>query len=235
MAYRLDVTGEHLRRTTSLPSWSAFTICGWFYKTGTGGSFAALASLVPNASDYSWLGFATGTSNLQVWHTSGGFSATIIAPADNTWFFAALVHDGATTLRGYGRLGTVSTLSTQSTTMTSQTPTSLTVGEDGGVADWFDGRIAAVKAWDAVLTSDELVAESHYITPMRYANLHLATPLFTTGDINDYSGAGRNWTSDLTPVTEDGPPIAWAPRVNRYGRWKSAAGGSTTLWAQSVM
>lgn len=206
MSYRSDATGEYLSRA-STPAWGAWTICGWFRKNATaGGSFPTLFATL-NASSYTWMGF--NGANIQVWETTGGFSATILSPGDGNWFFAAMVHDGATTLRGYAALLGDPTLTgqTQSITMSSSTATGIRLLEDGGDADWFNGNAYGVKAWDAALTLAELEDELRQTNPMRTANLHLQVLLSTATDVSDTSGNGRDLTSHGSPSTEDSPNV----------------------------
>ena len=55
--------------------------------------------------------------------------------------------------------------------------------------------MAAVKLWSGVeLTEAALWNEMRAYQPARLGDLHLWTPLLDSGNVKDYSGAGRDWT-----------------------------------------
>jgi hypothetical protein len=67
----------------------------------------------------------------------------------------------------------------------------------------FIGRMANWKQWSATLTEDEIIAECHSSRPVRYTNLWRWTPLWNASDVNDYSGAGRHWSTSGTVTSGD--------------------------------
>lgn len=74
-------------------------------------------------------------------------------------------------------------------------------------------RLTAIKQWQAALTADEIAAEMRAIRPLRFANLHSWHPAIAnnlTDALKDYSGNGRNWTSQGTNTVETpAAPVSW--------------------------
>jgi hypothetical protein len=83
----------------------------------------------------------------------------------------------------------------------------------GGTAssEWFNGTLAAVKAWNAMLTVDELQQEALTYMPQRTADVRGWYPLLTS-PATDYSGLGNTLAGGSGVTQEDGPPIAWRSR-----------------------
>ncbi len=110
---------------------------------------------------------------------------------------------------GYWALPSDAAFTTVNNRGADMTELNLTLGND--IAnERFGGRIAAVKVWDAVLTSAELQNERHTYTPKRHTNLHLWSPLIPKGggtSFLDYSPNSRHWTQGGTVTDVDGPPI----------------------------
>lgn len=208
MAVVCDADGERLNRSASLPPVNAFTICGW----------ARLASAFSTDQVVALLSKSDGAENHGIGHLSGigwcvfnstdpptTFSTT---PGAGEWFFWALMADGSTITGHYARV-TDAAIETITETFRTFTPFDLSVGSDfagGGTTD-FKGRIAAVKVWDAALSTAEVAQERWTIVPKRMANINLWSPLFLTG--KDLSGNGRDWTENGALTWEDGPPIGW--------------------------
>lgn len=91
-------------------------------------------------------------------------------------------------------------------------------------SEWFNGSLAHVRVWSAVLTQSEIEAEWASTTPVRTAGLWAAWPLAT--DLTDTSGNGRTLTAGLTALTvEDDPPITASTDVTGAGA--GAFGGLT--------
>lgn len=73
-------------------------------------------------------------------------------------------------------------------------------------SEWFNGGLAHVRVWSAVLTQSEIEAEWNSATPVRSTNLWASWSLAT--DLTDASGNGRNLSAGLTALSvEDDPPI----------------------------
>ena len=89
-------------------------------------------------------------------------------------------------------------------------------------------RLTAIKQWQAALTADEIAAEMQSIRPIRLANLHSWHPAIAnnlTDALKDYSGNGRDWTSQGSNTVEtQAAPVAWGGR--------SVLIGNTTVTVQ---
>ena len=206
MAVVCNAWGDFLKRTTGLPSETLFTLCGWALKSdayafqdGVAGVFGVDSRRYIRYSADGVLSMLHGAG------TSVDFAAS---PTNNTWFFWAMTCNG-TSLKGYWAApsssawgGTLS-LTTSAVGATGEVCIGAAVSSQGPVG----GSIAAVKLWDAELSSAELEAERLTYRPQRLTNLHLWSPLLV--DSLDYSGAGKNWTEAGTLTWEDGPPIGW--------------------------
>lgn len=209
MAVRFDATTDVLQRTTGLPSRTALTACGWAVRRVDTGFYSTLWTLYNAGGEAIGISTETNGDNLTaISHQAA--SASIITLTNDAWFFWALTA-GASTLTGYAAtIGNA--LSSQTLAQPGAfTPSKMEIGclLDGSYL--FNGSLAAVKIWDAVLTAEELEKERHQYLPNRLLNLHLFSPLINTGGTSflDISGNGRNWTEGGAVTDEDGPPIPW--------------------------
>ena len=82
-------------------------------------------------------------------------------------------------------------------------------------------RLTAMKQWQAALSADEIKAEMRTVRPLRLANLHSWHPAIAnnlTDALKDYSGNGRNWTSQGTNTVETpSSPVSWGAQVIPVG------------------
>lgn len=226
MAVRLDASGDRLNRTTSLPTYNACTIMGWF-KISVDRDTETTFIQLDSASTKFIVATNSGGLRLQVYN--GVSTALGSTPTLNTWFHLAMVVNGTST-------GNFLTYYNGALDITydanSGTSTDLILGnsDDPGVAEWLNGCIAAVKVYDAVLVAAEIAQEMRQYMPFRTASLNSFYPLLSIADDEiDFSGNGRTLTVSGTLATEAGPPIAW-----RQGRRKiihiPAAGGGPTAF-----
>ena len=209
MAIRTNGSGDYIRRTTSLPAGDAITVAVWckLAQIRSAYQYWGLENAASNSSSYTLTGFSSGGTMEIVEDDSNNQFAS--QPTANNWFFWAFtMGSGNGNFKGYWGYPTTATLVTIAANDNPMTAAALTIGNDS-YDEWMDAAWAHVKVWDAVLTAAELEAERWTIRPQRLANLHLWSPLWSTSDINDYSGNGRNWTAGGTLVTEDGPPLSW--------------------------
>ena len=84
-----------------------------------------------------------------------------------------------------------------------------TIGGAGG--QYWDGRIALVKAWTASLTGDEIYQEMNSYRPIRTANFVLWAPYNDGTKAVDYSGSGNNGTV-TGALAADGPYVGGGVR-----------------------
>ena len=135
----------------------------------------------------------------------------------NTWYHVAITVNGTGSTAGTAYLDGVQQV--QHAGNASLTPDTMVYGNNGASGIYrFNGRLASVKVYDAVLTADEILQEMRSHLPYRTDNLNCWTScvdnVASTAD-NDYSGNGNNWTPAGTISLEDNPPIHWSQRRNR--------------------
>lgn len=222
MALRRDAVGDVIGRTANLPTQQSpgFSVCGWAYRTTDRNAYSALAML-ESVSGYSYIGMGADGDDLVVEWTSG--AATVQADVPNaTWFFWAMSNLANTNIIGYyGARGATSLTSAQSATGAMVfTPTSFLIG-NSLASDWFNGRFAYVRVWDAVLTAAEFFAEMNGPCKRR-ANLRYEWPLLGATDTRDLSI--NAWGPTLTSVaTEDNAPVDYWPVIPEYSSVFAAA------------
>ncbi len=214
-AVRGDSTSDDLIYDTSAPS-GDFTIMMWVYIVTDTNTFAVFMYMGEDT-------LCGGTSyiNCSIWFGVGGDGTTlsVFALSDvaerlggsnlstATWYHVALVGN-----TGPGEALTLylNGVSDDTGTTGSASPYSAErvrffLNPD---VENFNGRIAAFKLYNAQLTQAEILQEMRHIRPVRTANLWQWAPLWGSGDVNDYSGNGRNFTA-ANLSTEDGPPVGW--------------------------
>ena len=213
MAVRLDADTDILTRVTGLAAFGSMTAVYWFYRSvdtngvevlwywsmdsgvsaGYFGSYIEIDKVWADTSLGG--GGATGTTTLNVgqWYRAAQVFNSV---AQTSTFYL----DGAQEMQATGMTGGAFT------------PAYEMFGRIG--TSFFNGRVAAIKVWTAVLSLAEITQEWRQYLPVRLANLHRFTPLLKHTDLVDYSGiTGVAWTAGGTLTTEDGPPIPW-----RHGR-----------------
>lgn len=210
-AIRINASGDYLLRTSGLPAFNAFTICGWAkHRSDQSGNYAMLASIesgTSSAANTIVMGWFPDATNQIAGYTGGGVTPAIGNPAVDAWFFFAMTiaGAGANELKFYfGDLaGTALNVHT-TTASASFTPGAIFVGNDS-YAEWSDTSFRNIKIYDAVLSAAELELERWSSDPQRTSNLHLWTPLI--GDTLDDSGNSKDWTEGGTIGIESGQPI----------------------------
>lgn len=233
MALRFDST-DRLSRTTNLPSETAITWCCWARRQVDTNAYGNLIELLTSGAG---AGISLGllgngdtlaTTNYIV---DGGSLGTM---ANGAWWFAALTQNGtgAGALIGYGAIATAASLTTASQSGVSFTEATLNIGNNAA-GDVFNGDMAYVKIWTAVLTQAELEAERWSAWPCRWTNLHAFYPLFTNASQTiDYSGGALTLTAAGTTTQADNPPVYWGSlpyRKGWQGNFTAAAAPPSTV------
>lgn len=229
MSIRIDASGDYVRRTTSLPSDTLFTIMGWVYlvsdRTGVYRYFAGVED-----SGVAW--------KLIGWNSSNEFSVAAhngtgvnsgqsgqdlfsSGPTNGQWFYFALVSNGtgAGSVVGYYVTTAGVVLTATINNVSAGTEDALYLGNDS-FDEWNNIRLANVMVYDAALTQAEIVTQMWQMIPKRRTNLHAWWPMFggTTERLRDYSGQARDLTAGGTLTDEPGPPIT-------FGLWSNSAPG----------
>lgn len=235
MAVRADASGDYLSRTTNLPSMAGHTISLWF-KQGTDiGEVNQTLIALDNAGFSTYLGFQLHPNNELALNHNASDSVLVGSITVGSWYWCAYTHASAGSVAAYASLG-LGAITSISGTSYSVAPDLLRCF-DNRYGEPFDGAIAAVKMWDRVLSQDELDSERRCYLPVFPSSLNSYYPLWTAGDLTDYSGNGRTWTSNGSLSSEDGPPIAWAPIGSHVDDdpyvVAAAGGGFKSSWARN--
>ncbi len=213
-------TNGYIRRS-GIPG-NSFTACGWIKQVSDGG-FAGILNY--GASGSEWFGIWSGSgTNYQLDLYNSAATITNWAQAtDDEWFFAALVRDNGTgNIQGFFR-EVADTSLTVSTAISAGAGTSPDFNFANSTFDEiFSGDYGFIKVWDAALTEAEILQESQFIRPVRFANLYAWWPCWnaqdttngaTNGNFLDYSGNGNTGTNgsgtflDIDDVTGANIPL----------------------------
>ena len=230
MAVRTDASGDLLKRTANLPALNAYSMSGWFYLIArpADNTFGAFLSLDKGAGPdgYHTLGiYMTGSTpgfTIETYGGGSGGSGAGTVPALNAWHFMAMTSNGTTVVAYH--CTAVGVWQSFSAAYKTFTPTGLYWCNDG-FGGWSNARISQMRAWDAVLTSDEIKAEAWRSRPSRFANVNGWWPGYpgATERLRDYGPNARNLTAGGTLTDEAGPPLPIMWDGPRGLPWKVAA------------
>jgi hypothetical protein len=212
VAIRFDAATDQLSRTTSLPSITNFTLMAWIWFPANIPLDTAQCALnfgptTPgDAQQYLGVLGQAGPTNKLILYTTG--QPTLVGTMSlsvNTWYHVAMAiaGTGASQVRGYLN-GVQEMVGPGSGTPVGQ---KLLVAQSAPGGESFNGRVAALKIYSAVLTASEMQQELRAYVPVRTLNLNSWYPLLTQTDVANY---GPAWTVGGTLTTEDGPPIPWS-------------------------
>jgi hypothetical protein len=219
MAVRINGSGEYLSRTTNLPSTTNFTMSGWALLTVRASQWQYFCGMDGDAGA-SWLDIGyTNTGVFELAATAQAGSPFGVDPA-GAWFFYWIrcSGTGASDFEGgIYRPGIDTAFIKTNLAGKSFTPTGMWIGNDS-LDEWCNGKYAATKVWNAVLTDAELYREMWTYIPQRHANLNLWSPHFPGASerIRDYGANGYDWTAGGTLSDEAGPPIPWGIAVPSF-------------------
>lgn len=191
-SYRNRGSGDYLERTTSLPTRTNTTVCGWFVRRTDNNDNSTIFALTGADTIENW-SIVTDTDGTTLGVSNGALISTFASsPAQDVPFFAALV--GSASITGYWAAVNGSTFtSVNLAASNSSSATSFIFGQLGAI--WFGGNYWNVRVWDAQLTVNELLGEMYSSVPRRLANLHAWWPL--EGNLSqilfDYSGNNRHF------------------------------------------
>lgn len=238
MAFRTNAAGEYARRTANLPDDVSFTACGWSRLVADRNAFSSIFSLESstNGTSAQYVILETdsnGTDILLVQETSFPLVAITAVNVDE-WFFWYVLSSGIgtnSTSAGIWRTSTGGwSTRTDPLARAAFAPAGMYFGSDS-FDEWSDARHAAIKVWDATLTTAEIQGERFTYVPRRKTNLNLWVPGFSHASLQDYGPNGRTLTAGGTLSTEEGPPIIWD-----YARRRTAvpftSGAAPTSTAQ---
>lgn len=202
---------QSLGRAANLPSSTSFTFCAWVRVNGTGTVFSLESA---GGADGLYLYFSAGVGHVgELAIYAGSTVLSGIAPSAGDRIFLAFCNSGsgAGNCTAYYRQDSANALISWSASGRSFTPATLYVGNDyGGFS--LSGDLWNVKAWDRVLSADELLVESYYRRPVFPSSLNFWWPLDNHTDTKDYGGNGRDATVTGTLATAPSAGGLWMPR-----------------------
>jgi len=203
MAVRFDLETDAYERALSLPG-TTYTYTCWFYISAYRSFWSGIIDVGSGAPFWQYFGIDASNTNI-IFAWNGATHINVAPSASGVWFRGAVVRSG-TALTAYA--GQVqNALSDSNGGITGLTPGKLSIGRSVNNGEWFNGRVAAFKMWDAALTLAEIENELAQYQPRRTTNLLRFHPFINT-ELTDYSGGGYNLTAGSTSTAiEDGPPI----------------------------
>jgi hypothetical protein len=208
---------------------SAYTWMAWIYLTTLPSGSDPSILKTDNTGSYSseMLRINDSNDSLRMDVENAGGSSNVVGSAlsASTWYHVAIVRTSSSNLYVYlnGVLDITNTRSVASRGASSR----MWVGSRDAGADFFNGRIHAMKLWQAALSAAEVQAEMHLVTPSRWSNLWEWYPIMpgaterVTGYANAYNFTEYNSPTDA--ASDNG--IAWGGA--QYILSHVAAGGPT--------
>lgn len=219
MSVRLDAVGDELTRSSSLPSNTAFTICGWsriISDTGAVPQPLVWALDAGNTDGYSLL-WDGGDNNMYLVAYDAAAAVSNVAlgsrPGTGVDFFwyIACSGNGAGQQKGGWRAAGSSTYVTTTGQIASTIAAVTNIWFGGLFSTYYaDKRVWNLKVWDRALTDAELDVESYFERVMFPANINAHWRLRNTTEVVDRSGNGRNLTTAGSLTTEDEYRL-WTP------------------------
>lgn len=207
LAARFDAANDRVSYSASSPP-ATFTLLGWAYNSVDQDTFATFARLHAAAGATTVGTFATdgdGTTG-PGYFTAGGSIVQATGLQVGVWRKVAFTRSGSDGQALCAAVGGATEVDTG--TVSSTAPTGITLGgrSPGDASEWWNGRLAYVRLWAAVLSQAEVEAEWASRTAVRTADLWAHWPL--QSDLLDDSGNGRHLVAGTSAVSyEDGPPI----------------------------
>lgn len=238
MAIALNASGERLIRTTSLPTATSYTACGWYMRRGTGQSdnWNCVWSLLESDTFYHILYTRDGTATNRFSGYFGGFQTGYILTgfSDDVWHFVAITCSGTGAGQGivYAAATGSSTLSTTNVAGSSVSPVNFGINGNSVWDEWGNSRYSNWMIYDTALTQNQLTRQflSGQYRPLIWENLHAWYPMLPGEDrLKDYSGNAKTLTLNSGTITEElANPLAWGWHAS-YQPYAPAAAVVSTL------
>lgn len=216
MAVRWTSSGGAFSSTEGVGSLSSYTITCYVMIETDRNAFGNIIWMESSNRHYfinsddgitTWFQSPAGVQGNQVWSL-------------NTWYRLAIVVSSTTVTLYRAPVGSALEVASGSVTAASS-QNNIYLGGSSINSDWFSGRMAAFKMWNAALSAAEVEQELFQYQPVRTASLLRFHP-FITADGTDYSGNGYDLSGGAGALTADGPPIKWKrPRGSRLGAGSS--------------
>ena len=235
MAVRFDAVNEGYVGSTGLPDMHTYSVTWWAYISTDRNTWSTFICL-DSSTDYTQVATAEDGTTLILYNSDSSLEPE--APlTPGTWYAMALTFttgpdqdDPLATLYW----GTdPDDLSFHSGWIQPHTSTDFRIAHrapsnpsdsESPKREWLNGRVAAVKVWDSVLSAAQVAAELKSYEPVVTDDL-LRVHKLQVPEPTDYSGNGNTLTGGTGASTEDNPPISEAPAVPT-GRFLLAYEGS---------
>jgi hypothetical protein len=201
MALGFDNSGDRVERFTNPPSYSSFTMMGWFYLDSTG-TTAPLLRLAEDLGN-NFVVYINTSSQLTLYGSAILAGSTL---STGVWRHIAMVGD-ETNVTIYLDASQDIQLATMALS-----PFRIVIGNDSDFGTGFRGRAVGVKIFDVALTADEIFLEMNQQELGRTESVNSWFPMVddtVTACLKDYSGFGRNWDLVGALTVEDGPATVW--------------------------
>jgi hypothetical protein len=209
MAVRFDAASENYTSTSGGITGTAATVLCWFRPVVDRNEYSGIWRLAGSGDAVQMALYLADDGSTIIAIDSAFTELEGPGTVVNTWYRAAVVMTGTTQTLYAGAFGAA--LQTFSATRNAiSSPPRFGVGvpsED----EWFNGRVANVKLYEAALSLAECEAGLAQYAPHRSTNLRRHHP-FLQAELTDHSGNGSTLSGGTGATTEDGPPIPWTVR-----------------------
>lgn len=208
MSTRFSASGQHYTSTTGIPTGTAFTMMCWAYLSVDRNDFSCMLAMENAATSATrWYELVTDSDGTTITFSTSGGTIAMGTVTVGTWHRFAVGISGTTGTVYFGAdTGSLSTATGTVDGLATALPTTLFVGSDS-FGEWFNGRIAVARSWDALLTQTELDAEFASWDAVRTANL-LRNHKLQNPSTADDSGLSHTLTGGTGATTEADPPIS---------------------------
>lgn len=240
MSQRSDQASDRVSYTASAPPSpaTAFTVTFWARLRVDRDDFSTMIRLHSSSGGSTTVNIATGSSGTTPVVVSPGNTGGIVgtdALAVDVWRMLAVTVAGTGASDGkiYTKAIGGSTNVVTGQVSGGATPDGMTLfGRSAGDAgEWFNGGLAYVRVWSAVLSQAEVEAEWASATIVRTAGVWANWPMLT--NISDVSGNGCHLTAGTTALsTEDDPPLGatvTGTALGAFGGLVATASGVRTV------
>lgn len=202
MAVRFNSSAPYTA-TTGLPSGDLTVTC-WAYQVTNRADYSSIWSMengATSASQYFQLITGATGDGVGLYYTGSNLATVYTVTAGNWYQFAVTLSGTTGTLYAATAGGSLAQIATG--TIPAVSKTNLFIGSDS-YGEWWNGRVAAFKAWNSALTLPQMQAEMPSYDAIIAANrIHKLQVPETT----DYSGHGFTLSGGAGATTEGDPPI----------------------------
>lgn len=209
MATRFTASTQTYSAANGVPTGTTWAMMCWAWLAVDRNDYSCVMGYESAASSASqWMDFITEVDGSTIhFDTPSGNIPMGTMTAGGSWKrLAVSVNGTAGTVYYGGETGSLTSGTGTVGSITTVSPTTFFIGNDS-YGEWWNGRVAVARVWNAVLTQSEFDAEFASWDAVRTANLLRSHKLQTPSTADD-SGLGRTLTGGTGASTESDPPIA---------------------------